>query len=177
MEVDGGVELSLRVWPDKESKAACRNMSGEVTAHQDGGANDLRGEELQYRAGAPHYVRGAALVVFRVPDGTTVTAMAPVALLRASDGTLPEGLAVVRASCEFEMELQAATSLEIARPDFSGLAGADARYKEEEREIVWLLAQTDGWEIVDSVVKEVGAKKVSPFVGEATCYSDVDVIA
>ena len=83
----------------------------------------------------------------------------------------------MRASCEFEMELQAAPFLEIARPDFSGLAGADARDKEEEREVVWLFAQTDGWEIVDSVVREMGAKKVSPFVGEATRYSEVDVIA
>ena len=92
-------------------------MSGKVTAHQDGGADDLRGEECQYRAGAPHYVRGAALVVCRVPAA---------ALLRARDWTLPKGLAVVRPSREFEMELQATSFLKVACPDFSGLARADA---------------------------------------------------
>ena len=176
MEVDGGVEFSLRVRPDEESKAACRDMSGEVTAHQDGGANDLRGEECQYRAGAPHYVRGAALAVCRVPDGSMVTALAPAALLRARDGTLLEGLVVVRPSSELEMELQATSFLKVACPDFSGLVRADARYQKNEREVVWLLAQTERWEIVDSVVKQVGLQKVSPLVGKATCYSDVNVI-
>ena len=160
LEVDDGVEFSCRVWPAEESQAACRDMSGKVTAHQNGGADDLRGEECQYCAGAPHYARGAALAVVHVPDGTMVTAsalaLALAALLRARDGALLEGLVVVRPSGELEMELQATSLLKVARPDFSGLVRADARYQKNEREVVWLLAYAERWEVVDSVVKKVG---------------------
>ena len=79
------------------------------------------------------------------------------------------------AGCKFEMELEPGPPLEVARPNFLGLAWADARDEKEEREVVWLVAEAHRREVVDSVVKEMGAEKFAPIVREATCYPDENI--
>ena len=56
LEVDARQELRGRIRSGVETEAPCRYVHGEIAVHQDGGANDLRGEEREDRACAPHDV-------------------------------------------------------------------------------------------------------------------------
>ena len=85
-------------------------------------------------------------------------------VLCAGDGALFQGGVVVGAGGKFQVELQPGPPLEVARPDFSGLARTDTRDEKQEREVIWLLVEAHRREVVDSVVKEMGTEKFTPVV-------------
>ena len=143
-KVDFIPKLETGVWSGEETKASSGHVRRQVTVDQDRGPHYLRGKKLQHRSRIPNDVCGAAFCVLCVPPRRPLAfpALAPFRVVSARDGALAEGCAIMRARCQFEMELHAGPSLEVTHPNEPALAWPDAGDEEKEREVIRLRSET-----------------------------------
>ena len=83
---------------------------------------------------------------------------------------------IVRCCGKLEMELEAASLLQVAFPDLPGFVRTDAGDEEDEREVVWPYPHEGGWEVIRAVVQEVGVQEPLPFIREAGRNANVYVL-
>ena len=116
-KVDFRPKLETGVWSGEETKASSGHVCRQVTVNQDRGPHYLRGKKLQHRSRIPNDACGAALFVLRVPPRRPFAppGPSPFRVVRARDGALAEGCAIMRARCQLEMELHA-NEPALARP-------------------------------------------------------------
>ena len=88
----------------------------------------------------------------------------PPSVIWAKVGTLLEGFIIVCCRGKLEMELEAASLLQVAFPDLPGFVRTDAGNEEDERVVVWPYPHEGGWDVIRAVVQEMGMQELFPII-------------